>query len=113
MVNTMLVISEEKLDSIMNQLNQLTQSVNKLCQSQELETNNDLVDIKQAARLTGFKTSYIYELKMKGTIPFFKVGKSLRFSKIELQNWIKANRSSILQQGVDAQSANHFINKGS
>ena len=106
-------VFEEKLNIIIQALQGLDNKVNKVANNQTHETEIDIIGIEDAAILTGYTVNYIYELKMKKIIPFFKVGKSLRFSKSELKAWITAGRLNILQQGMDSVVANHLINKGS
>ena len=65
------------------------------------EEQTDLIKIKEAETETGYKRGYIYELVSKRAIPFHKVGASLRFSRKELTQWIKAGRPHILQQAVE------------
>ncbi len=76
-----------------------------------LEALPDLIKIKEAEAETGFKKGYIYELVSKQAIPFHKVGNSLRFSRTELRNWIKAGRPAILQQAVENLATEHILNK--
>jgi excisionase family DNA binding protein len=61
----------------------------------------DLIKISEAEVETGFTKGYIYELVSKQSIPFHKRGHSLRFSRKELRDWIKAGRPHILQQAVE------------
>lgn len=53
---------------------------------------NDLVKVGEIATLTGFKQGYIYELVRNGAIPHHRVGRSLRFSKKEVLDWIKTGK---------------------
>jgi excisionase family DNA binding protein len=53
----------------------------------------DIGDIEFAISITGLKKQTIYGKVCKGTIPFFKVGKLLRFSRTELINWMKEKNS--------------------
>ena len=82
-------------------------------QPETVEQLPDLIKIAEAEKETGYKRGYIYELVSKKSIPFHKVGSSLRFSRKELLAWIKAGRPPILQQAVDQLSTDHIIkNKG-
>lgn len=61
----------------------------------------DILKIAEVAKLTGYKPGYIYELVSKRAIPFHKVRNSLRFSKKEVEAWIKADRPNLLQKAVE------------
>ncbi len=79
----------------------------------QVEEQADLIKIAEAATETGYRRGYLYELVSKRTIPFHKVGASLRFSRNELRNWIKAGRPAILQQAVENMATEHIVkNKG-
>lgn len=104
---------EEKLNTIIEGINSLNNRTDLFAKNRKLEDDNDLVSIQEAAKLTGYSVNYIYELKFKNAIPYFKIGKSLRFSKMELENWIKSGRANVLQQGVDAIFSNNQASKNS
>ncbi len=75
------------------------------------EVQPDLIKIKEAESETGFKKGYIYELVSKKAIPFHKCGHSLRFSRTELKDWIRAGRPSILQQAVENMASEHIVKR--
>lgn len=52
--------------------------------------DNDELDIKQASILLKKSQSTIYRYTCYKTIPFYKIGNSLRFRKTELMEWIKS-----------------------
>jgi excisionase family DNA binding protein len=63
--------------------------------------NDNLINSKQVltldetVRYTGFKRSYLYKMTSQGKIPFYKPnGKMIYFDRIELENWLKRNRSA-------------------
>lgn len=45
-----------------------------------------------AAKFTGFKRSWIFQLAMLRKIPCYKVGNSLFFVESELRDWLLAGR---------------------
>ena len=47
-----------------------------------------LLTIAQAADITGFSTVSLYRWARIGRIPARKVGRSIRFSQIELDTWM-------------------------
>ena len=50
--------------------------------------NLDYLNVKQLSRYTGFSTSRIYYLVRTENIPFFKIGKSIRFCKETIDGWM-------------------------
>lgn len=76
-----------------------------------VEALPDLIKIKEAETETGYKRGYIYELVSKKAIPFHKRGNSLRFSRSELRDWIRAGRPAILQQAVESLATNQLVNR--
>lgn len=71
----------------------------------------DIIKIAEAAKETGFKASYLYEMVSKKAIPYHKVGNSLRFSRSELRSWIRAGRPAIMQQAVENMATNYILKK--
>ncbi len=73
----------------------------------------DLIGVKEVAELCDYRPSYIYELTFRKSIPFFKVGKRIRFSRREIEKWIKAGRPDILRKAIAAETADYIVgNKG-
>lgn len=67
------------------------------------QTNDeDEIDIKQASILLKKSPSTIYRYTCSRTIPFYKIGNSLRFRKTELMEWIKAQNTKIAEEVIDS-----------
>lgn len=47
-----------------------------------------LIKIEDAARLTGYKKGYIYEMVCRNIIPHIKKNRSIRFDRAELEEWM-------------------------
>ncbi len=75
----------EKLDNI----EEILRSMHKTKGEQE---KDQLVNIKQAGEFLNLSVPTIYGLVQRASIPVYKVGKKLYFSKEELTTWIKAGR---------------------
>ncbi len=52
----------------------------------------DFISIDQASELLNLSKSTIYKRTMTGSIPFYKHGKKLMFSRLELQEYIRKHR---------------------
>ena len=48
-----------------------------------------LYTIKEASEYLGFSVKALYHMVERRQIPFVKIGKSLRFNKVALDNWIE------------------------
>lgn len=48
-----------------------------------------LIKIEDAARLTGYKKGYIYEMVCWNIIPYIKKNRSIRFDRAELEEWMR------------------------
>ena len=94
-------------------VNESLQNINIPQQAETAQTVAlpDLIKIKEAETETGFKKGYIYELVSKKAIPFHKVGNSLRFSRNELRDWVRAGRPAILQEAVESLAAKLLVNR--
>ncbi len=86
-----------KLEMILTNLGELViSSANK----NNDPTNNNLIKIDEAVEITGYKRGYIYELVHRNVIPFIKRGRSVRFDREELENWMRAERPNIIQETI-------------
>lgn len=61
-----------------------------------ISTRDEYLDIQAASVLLGKSPSQIYQWVNKSAhglsnFPYMKTGKSLRFSKVDLTNWMKKN----------------------
>jgi excisionase family DNA binding protein len=53
-----------------------------------------LMNIKETAVYTGISESGLYHLVARREIPFVKIGRALKFSRWEIDRWIRANSST-------------------
>lgn len=62
-----------------------------------------LLNEKQVAHMAGISTSWLQKLRMLGEGPkFYKLGKAVRYSEIDVQRWIESLRAA--QGGIDDDS---------
>lgn len=57
-----------------------------------------ILNIEEAAALTGLARQTLYGLTSRREIPHFKRGKALRFKYDELQAWLLANRRKTVEE---------------
>jgi excisionase family DNA binding protein len=63
-----------------------------------------VLNIGEVCTLTGLSKSTIYKLTMNGKIPHYKQAKHLYFDRVEIENWLKANRGFDIDE-VEAQAS--------
>lgn len=85
---------EQKLDNLTSMVSELSRQLNLL---HSLEKDNPL-DMAGAAEFLGVTKSVIYKFTHKRTIPHFKRGKRIYFSKEELRKWLAHNRKLTVEE---------------
>jgi len=60
-----------------------------------LTAEDDIIDVKAAAKILGLSPQTVYGKTHRNEIPFFKRGKKLRFSKSALIEWLKAGSNPV------------------
>ncbi len=61
--------------------------------SQQQIAQKNILTLNEAATFTGLSKSYLYKKTSNRQIPFYKLeGKLIYFKKIELEEWLLANR---------------------
>lgn len=76
-----------------------------------LAAKNVLV-IDDVALLTNMSKSYLYSLTSKNKIPFYRPnGKQIYFDKSEIENWLKQNRVSTIDENK-AMAESYCMEKG-
>ena len=56
----------------------------------KLEAPDDILTVDQLAEYLGIGKQRVYEAVSRNAIPYFKVGKSLRFRKSAVDKWIES-----------------------
>ncbi len=74
-----------------NQIQELLMALNKL--ANKSKTFESLWNVDQSAEYLGTTISHIRKMIYHKEIPFFKVGKSVRFRKDELDQWMSERQS--------------------
>ena len=57
-----------------------------------LSLKKTVLNIDEVSSLTGLSKSTIYKFTSFGNIPHYKQAKHLYFDRLEIENWLKANR---------------------
>ena len=61
-------------------------------------SNKQILNVDEAAALTGLAKQTIYSLTSRREIPHFKRGKAVKFKYDELQAWLLANRRKTVEE---------------
>ena len=59
-----------------------------------MEKQNEFLNVKEAAILLGYRPSYLYKLTMWRKLPYYKVGRGVRFKREDLVNYLTECRVS-------------------
>lgn len=62
--------------------------------SKQMEKQKDFLTTKEAAAFLGYKPSYLYKLTMWRKLPYYKVGRGVRFKREDLINFLTECRVS-------------------
>ena len=57
-----------------------------------MEKQNEFLNVKEAAIILGYRPSYLYKLTMWRKLPYYKVGRGVRFKREDLLNYLTADR---------------------
>ena len=56
--------------------------------------NQNLIGIKEMARKLDLPVSWLYSRTRTGEIPFYKIGKYVKFNESEVMEWIRKQNES-------------------
>jgi excisionase family DNA binding protein len=56
---------------------------------------NRLLLVADVARILGISKAAVYNMRVRGEIPFIKIGSRLRFDPVEIALWIEAKKSAV------------------
>ena len=76
-----------------------------------MEKQNEFLNVKEAAILLGYRPSYLYKLTMWRKLPYYKVGRGVRFKREDLINYLTECRVSS-QDELQAQAELILMQKG-
>lgn len=91
---------EKRLVNMTNILMEIKESMPRESFPGSNPKHQKLVKIDEAAIITGYKKTYLYELVQSKGIPFIRRGRSLRFDPDELDDWMKAGRPNVIKKTI-------------
>lgn len=51
--------------------------------------HGDLVNVETAAKALGISRNFLYRAAARGSCPFYRAGRTVRFSVTELREWMR------------------------
>lgn len=76
-----------------------------------MEKQNEFLNVKEAAILLGYRPSYLYKLTMWRKLPYYKVGRGVRFKREDLINYLTECRVSS-QDELQGKAELNLLQKG-
>jgi len=71
----------------------------------DLPKNDDVMNYKELSAYLKMGETTLRQKVMKGTIPSFKIDGAVRFSKIEIDEWLKGHKRKTPENKTDLFSA--------
>lgn len=101
-MNDLVLISKTALNNMLDEkMNQMFTKIKGVINEKDNE-KNDVIDITEAAELTGLSKNTIYQYSSRNQIPKLEgKTKKLLFSRKELLAWLKADRPKILVNAIN------------
>jgi excisionase family DNA binding protein len=90
-MENVIMIQEKDLEKFTLRMYDLLKSKEK----EKTADEDDIIDVKTAAKILGLSPATVYGKTHRNEIPFFKRGKKLRFSKSALIEWLKAGENIV------------------
>jgi predicted DNA-binding transcriptional regulator AlpA len=101
-MDNFILLTEQKLNDLLDsKINQMCERLIGVINQKDVE-ENDVIDVKEASKLTGLSVNTLYQYSSRNEIPKL-AGKSkkLLFSRTELSAWNNADRPKILKEAID------------
>lgn len=76
-----------------------------------MEKQKEFLNVKEASCLLGYAPSYLYKLTMWRRLPFYKVGRGVRFKREDLINYLTECRVSS-QDELKGKAELNLLQKG-
>jgi excisionase family DNA binding protein len=108
--------TDQRLDRIEENLvvikRLLEQLLNKPATNSSLNSDNEIMSVKQVAKFLNLDANIIYAKCAKGEIPYFKIGKGYRFKKTDILKWVQGQKETSdisVDQFVDQYLQTHIL----
>jgi len=89
---------------------QVSQLRAELKELKQTEPENELMDVKEAAKYLNLAVATLYIKSSKREIPHIKQGKKLRFLKSDLLKWLEQGRKATTKE-IEASGSDYLATK--
>ena len=79
-------------DSFLEKLNEKQDQIINLLKTTESENQNEFLTEKEARGILQKKTTWFWQMRKKGILPFRKIGKSIYYSKKEINQLLENSK---------------------
>ncbi|RCW29567.1 helix-turn-helix domain-containing protein [Marinilabilia salmonicolor] len=87
----------QKVDYLIQQISMLGNKLGEV-NKQTVEEENDIIQVKEAAKIIGRSESTVYIKASKKQLPCWNDGGRLLFSRKDLREWVLANRTQCKEE---------------
>ncbi|WP_273993824.1 helix-turn-helix domain-containing protein [Vibrio parahaemolyticus] len=96
------------LQSILAKIDRVERAIlEQRLQQQKVELlGKDILTVDECAALLGLSTNQLYKLTSSAEIPYFKLGKHLRFGRQAIMDWVEEQRVSSRHE-IEKRAANY------
>jgi hypothetical protein len=85
-----IVITEDQLKQLLK--DSFLEIISKIPVEQNVDSVGDYIEEKQASQMLGRKTTWFYNMRISGKLPYTKVGSKTFYSKSDLLKIMENNR---------------------
>ena len=79
-------------DSFLEKLNEKQDQIINLLKTTEYVTQNEFLTEKEAREILHKKTTWFWQMRKNGVLPFRKIGKSIYYSKKEINQLLETSK---------------------
>lgn len=79
-------------DSFLEKLNEKQDQIINLLKTTESENQNEFLTEKEARGILQKKTTWFWQMRKNGVLPFRKIGKSIYYSKKEINQLLETSK---------------------
>jgi excisionase family DNA binding protein len=98
------IIDKSDLQELYNEIAQLKDRLDEL--GSLSMPKKEILTLKDVAEITSYKVSYLRQLVFRDEIPSVRLGRSIRFNRKDVEQWLEEKSSNRIETEV----SNHIIN---
>lgn len=94
-------LEKEDLELIAQSVFQKLSPLLKTLKKEKQDIMENMMTVEEAAKYLGVNNSFIRKKVQTSEIPYFKVGKYLRFRKSEMDKWLESNSFKTVNRSLE------------